>query len=135
MSSVRSSHLKEEEKEIIIGQVQRRGRGRRQLSGAFCGFEKRNRSGCRADDKITLWTSAKKSNPQIIIGNYIHWPKSTILWCLIKRLIPVDVVHALPDYVEFRVMGDSPATGALRRQRLGYGVVVTKDLQFMMNLM
>ena len=68
---------------------------------------------------------------------YIHWPKSTILWklwCLIKRLIPVDVVHALPDYVESRMMGDG-ATGALRRQRLGYGVVVTKDLQFMMSLM
>ena len=39
--------------------------GRRQLSGAFCGFEKRNRSGRRADDKITLWTSAKKDDWQL----------------------------------------------------------------------
>ena len=31
-----------------------------QLSDALCGFEKRNRSGCRADDKTASWTSTKE---------------------------------------------------------------------------
>ena len=44
------------------------------------------------------------------------------------------MVHALLDDVESRVMGYG-ATGALRRQRLGYGVIVAEDLEFRMNFM